>query len=80
MFLRHEFKEGVNFAKLSRKDDGERAGGGAIIAKTKQTLLVGTWNKELEMFHDGKSKGRQNTGDCEKSVLDMAKLLISEGY
>ena len=80
MFLRHEFKDGVNYAKLSRRDEGDRAGGGAIIAKTKQTLLVGTWNKELEMVNDGKSKGRQNTGDCEKSVLEMAKLLISEGY
>ena len=35
MFLKHQFSEGINYAILSRRDDGDRKGGGAIIAKTK---------------------------------------------
>ena len=51
MFIKNEVREGVKMAKLSRKDSSPQNpdGGGASIAKTKKTLLVGTWNKSIKM-------------------------------
>ena len=51
MFIKNEFRDGVATAKLSRKDTSKTSqdGGGATIAKTKKTLLVGTWNKSILM-------------------------------
>ena len=51
MFIKSEFRDEVSLAKLSRKDTSKTSadGGGATIAKTKKTLLVGTWNKSINM-------------------------------
>ena len=63
--------DGVEFCVLSRQ-----GGGGACIAKTKMTLLVGVFqSKDTPM-----SVGFQNIGDCEKNVVNVAKILAKSGY
>ena len=71
MFIRNvSTKEGINYCTMSCK------GGGACVAKTSKTLLIGTWNKELKMSNSQ----NQNTGDCEKNVLGVANILKSGGF
>ena len=41
MFLRADEKNGIKFCVLSRQ-----GGGGACVAKTQQTLLVGVWGQD----------------------------------
>jgi len=71
MFLKADTRDGVKFATLSRQ-----GGGGALVALTKQCLLVGVWSKDADM-----STGmKQNIGDCEKQVMGVAKQLADAGY
>ena len=44
MFLRSDTSEGVAFATLSRT-----GGGGACIAVTGKTVIVGVWGKDVPM-------------------------------
>ena len=53
MFLRNDEKDGVKFVVLSRQ-----GGGGACVAMTKQTLLVGVW---------GQDRTGQNAAACTMS-------------
>ena len=62
---------GVKYAVLSRQ-----GGGGACIAKTGKAILVGVWGKDVAMSN-GKT---QNTGDCQKNVITVAKNLLAAGY
>ena len=72
MFIRADTSsEGVKFASMSRQ-----GGGGACVAKTDKALLVGVWGKDVPMSN-GKT---QNTGDCEKNVLNVAHILKNAGY
>lgn len=71
MFLKADERDGIKFATLSRQ-----GGGGACVAKTKQTLLVGVWSKDAVMSNNL----TQNIGDCEKQVLGVAKQLSDAGY
>ena len=48
MFLSANEENGIKFCTLSRK-----GGGGATVAKTGQTLLVGVWGADVPMS-DGK--------------------------
>ena len=70
MFLRSDEKDGIKFAVL-----GRQGGGGAIAAKTATALLVGVWGKDVPMSN-GKT---QNTGDCEKNVMNVAAQLAGAG-
>ena len=56
MFQTAGFRDGVHYAKLIRKDSSPTTpdGGGATIVKTKKCLLVGTWNKSIEMSNKTK--------------------------
>ena len=71
MFLRNMEENGVKYAILTRT-----VGGGATVAKTGKALLVGVWGKEVNM---GNGKA-QNTGECTKNVLMVAKSLNDAGY
>uniref|UniRef100_A0A7S3IKQ9 Profilin n=1 Tax=Strombidium inclinatum TaxID=197538 RepID=A0A7S3IKQ9_9SPIT len=71
MFLKSAEEKGVKFCVLSRQ-----GGGGACIGKTAKTLIVGVWDKTQQMSNGG----LQNTGDCEKNVLNTAKELAAAGY
>ena len=72
MFLRNDKSaNGVPFAILSKQ-----GGGGACVAKTDKALLVGVWGKDVPMSN-GKT---QNTGDCEKNVINVAHILKDAGY
>ena len=71
MFIRSDkSSEGVEFCILSKQ-----GGGGACIAKTDKALLVGVWVKDAPMSN-GKT---QNTGDCEKNVINTAHILKAAG-
>ena len=71
MFLRNAEEGGVQYAILSRQ-----GGGGATVALTSKTLIVGVWDKTIEM-----SNGMtQNTGDTTKNVLNVGKQLAAAGY
>lgn len=50
-------------------------GGGAVVAKTKDAIVIGIWKKDLAM-----SKGVQNQGDCALQVEDMAAYLKDKGF
>ena len=55
---------------------GREGGGGACIARTNTAVVIGIWNKSLEM-----SNGKlQNAGDCNELVEKMAEYLKSSGY
>ena len=71
MFLQANEEGGVKYAVLSRQ-----GGGGACIAQTAQAVLVGVWEKGQQMSNGG----TQNTGDCTKNVLTVAKNLAGAGY
>ena len=71
MFLTNGEDSGVKYAVLTRQ-----GGGGACVAKTGKALLVGVWGKDAPMSN-GKT---QNTGDCQKNVLNVAKQLAGAGY
>ena len=72
MFIRSDVSnEKVAFCTL-----GRRGGGGACVAQTDKALLVGVWHKDVDMSN----KMCQNTGDCEKNVLNVAHLLKAAGY
>ena len=74
MFIRNDVKDGVKYVVLSRS-----GGGGACIAKTTQTLLVGVWGKDAATCAMSNGK-MQNTGDCEKNVMNVAWHLAGAGY
>ncbi len=44
MFLRSDTSDGVSFATLSRT-----GGGGACVAVTGKTVIVGVWGKDVPM-------------------------------
>ena len=71
MYITGGEEDGVKYAVLSRQ-----GGGGACVALTKQTLLVGVWGKDAVMSNNM----TQNIGDCEKQVLGVAKQLADAGY
>ena len=79
MFLRNDEKDGVKFCVL-----GRAGGGGAVVAKTNKALLVGVWGKDNTGQNAAAvtmSNGKvQNTGDCEKVVMNTAKTLFDAGY
>jgi hypothetical protein len=50
-------------------------GGGAVVAKIKDAIVMGFWKKDLAM-----SKGVQNQGDCALQVEDMAAYLKDKGF
>ena len=55
---------------------GREGGGGACVARTKQCVIIGIWNKAGVM-----SNGQlQNSGDCNELVEKMAEYLKSSGY
>ena len=55
---------------------GREGGGGACIVRTKQTLVIGVWNKAAIMS-DGQP---QTQGNCNELVENMAKFLETSGY
>ena len=72
MFIRADTSsEGVKFAVL-----GRQGGGGATVAKTDKVIIVGVWGKDVPMSN-GKT---QNTGDCEKNVINVAHILKNAGF
>ena len=71
IFLKSAEDSGVKYCVLSRQ-----GGGGACIAKTAKTLCVGVWDKTQPMS----TGGLQNTGDCEKNTVTVAKQLAAAGY
>ena len=72
MFLRNDTTpDGIKFCVLSRQ-----GGGGACAALTNKALLVGVWGKDVPMSN-GKT---QNTGDCEKNVINTSRILFGAGY
>ena len=71
MFVRADETDGIKYCTLSRAE-----GGGACIAKTAKTLLVGVYDKAADMSNGKK----QNTGDCEKNVMNVAKVLAGAEY
>ena len=71
MFMVNHEDNGVKYCVLSRQ-----GGGGACVAKTAKAILVGVWGKDVPMSN-GKT---QNTGDCQKNVITVAKNLLAAGY
>ena len=71
MFLRNDETGGVKFCVMSRS-----GGGGACAARTDKALIVGVWGKDVMMSNNK----TQNTGDCEKNVTNLAKMLKDSGY
>ena len=72
MFIRADTSsEGVKLAVL-----GRQGGGGATVAKTDKVIIVGVWGKDVPMSN-GKT---QNTGDCEKNVVNVAHILKNAGF
>ena len=51
-------------------------GGGGIVAKTKNAIVIGLWDKNGVMSNNLK----QNTGDCSLNVEKVQKLLNDAGY
>eukprot|EP00347_Sterkiella_histriomuscorum_P018685 403344567 len=55
---------------------GREGGGGACVARTKQCVVIGVWNKAGVM-----SNGQlQNAGDCNDLTEKMAQYLTASGY
>ena len=71
IFLQNREDSGVKFCILSRQ-----GGGGACAALTGKALIVGVWDKAQQMSNGG----AQNTGDCQKNVVNVAKSLAGAGY
>lgn len=61
MLIKHNPE--INSAYLGRE-----GGGGACIARTKQAVVIGIWNKAAVMG----DKTLQNAGDCNERVEAMA--------
>ena len=64
-----------------KSDDGvtylsRQGGGGACIARTKNAVLVGIWDKNAVMSNNK----NQNSGDCNDLVERVAKFLKEQGY
>jgi len=57
----------------------KRQGGGAVIALSKLSYIIGTFNSEKMMTRD-KVQENQNNGYCAKVVEELAQLLISMNY
>ena len=71
MFITSGDDNGVKYCVLSRA-----GGGGACIAKTAKCVLVGVYDKNAMMSNNKP----QNTGDCQKNVINVAKTLLAAGY
>ena len=53
-----------------------RQGGGAVLSRLKDGIVIGIWHKDEDMSKGGK----QNTFDCAMRVEDVAKMLRDKGY
>ena len=71
MFLTSSKMEDVKYVVLSRQ-----GGGGACVALTGKALIVGVYNKTAMMSNNK----TQNTGDCQKNVINVAKQLMEAGF
>ena len=61
----------ANIAMLTRT-----GGGGGTIAKTKNCIIIGIWDKTAMMSNNK----NQNAGDCAMNVEKVHKLLVDAGY
>ena len=69
MMVRHDPEESVCY--LSRM-----GGGGACVAKTKQALVIGIWDKNIVM-----SNGQpQTAGDCNDLTERVAKFMKEQNF
>lgn len=69
MMVRHDPEESVCY--LSRF-----GGGGACVAKTKQALVIGIWDKNIVM-----SNGQpQTAGDCNDLTERVAKFMKDQNF
>jgi hypothetical protein len=53
-----------------------QGGGGAVLSRLKDGIVIGIWHKDEDMSKGGK----QNTFDCGMRVEDVAKMLRDKGY
>ena len=75
-----QFEAEEKIATLART-----GGGGATIAKTKNGIVIGIWDKKLNMVKydkEGKASegGVQNSGDCAMNVEKVQNILLKAGY
>ena len=70
-FVMTEHDPETNAAYLTRT-----GGGGATVARTKNAIIIGIWDKNSVMS-DNKN---QNAGDCSINVEKVHKLLTDAGY
>ena len=61
----------TNVAMLTRT-----GGGGGTVAKTKNAIIIGIWDKTAMMSNNK----NQNAGDCAMNVEKVHKLLTDAGY
>jgi hypothetical protein len=71
MFMTSGEKDGVKYCCLTRQ-----GGGGATVCLTGKTLCVGVWDKNADQS-DAK---KQNTGNCQVQVQNVAASLNTAGY
>lgn len=57
----------------------KKSEGGAVIAKTNKTLVVGLWNPKKKGEVNGEQKN-QNPADCTTNVEEFAEKLKFAGY
>ena len=69
MFVRHDPEDQVCY--LSRQ-----GGGGACVARTKNALVIGIWDKNVIMSNNQP----QTAGDCNEVTERVAKFLKDQGY
>ena len=74
-----DFKE-VKYAvltckKYDDKDTTDRGKGGAVIAITKKTIVIGKYDSSVDQSVGGK----QNIGACTDRVLKVAGILMEGG-
>ena len=69
----------INFDNDKKTMYLKRQGGGAVIALTNMSYVIGTFNTEKMMTKDNVQEN-QNNGYCAKVVEELAALLISMNY
>ena len=69
----------INFDNEKKVMYLKRQGGGAVIALSNMSYVIGTFNTEKMMTKDNVQEN-QNNGYCAKVVEELAQLLISMNY
>ena len=69
----------INFDSEKKTMYLKRQGGGAVIALSNLSYVIGTFNTEKMMTRDNVQEN-QNNGYCAKVVEELAALLVSLNY